>query len=164
MEETPVAKVTDAAYQAGGILKHPIGGAEEVRKVPDGRNVNLLMSDSDASEITEGINNARELDVLEWKEAWSYTSNDLGKDGMALNGYALTPKGFEMAYQREMAKRQDATNRVVALLTAGLFATATSQALVAIYSVEGSARMVAGGGAIVVLIVVVVFLYWLDFL
>lgn len=79
----------------------------------------------------------------------------------AKEGYAkisLTPKGFDVAHEREMNSRQNQTNMILAALTAGLFFTAAVQAIGAYYSVPQAEQVSMGIGTAVVGVLVIVIL------
>lgn len=50
--------------------------------------------------------------------------------------YELTSEGFQIAHERKMSKRKNNTNRMLMVVTVGLFIAALIQALASFYSVD----------------------------
>lgn len=113
------------------------------------KKVNQISSDTgiNPTEVSRTIEFMREIKLVE----------DLESSEKEKPAFGLSRKGFDVAHERELTKRQDRTNQLLAILTAGLLATATSQASVAIFSLNGVERKITFAamifiGAVVVLL------------
>lgn len=113
------------------------------------KKVNQISSDTgiNPTEVSRTIEFMRDIKLVE----------DLEPSEKEKPAFGLSRKGFDVAHERELTKRQDRTNQILAILTAGLLATATAQASAAIFSLNGVERTITFAamifiGAVVVLL------------
>lgn len=104
------------------------------------KELDLKKADSEAVEMM--LNSMQQRDHVRWQ---------IGKSAANIT---LEPDGFEVAHERELTKRQDRTNRILAILTGGLVFAALVQAFAATLSVprESKAWMVIGTAIFALLI------------
>lgn len=74
----------------------------------------------------------------------------------------LTPTGFEVAHERELNQQRNRTNRVLAILTAGLFYAALIQAQAAYLQIEQAERNLFGASLFVIIAIILGGLYAYD--
>ena len=73
--------------------------------------------------------------------------------------FQLTSRGFDIAHEREMVRRQDTTNQRVAELTVVLAGAAVIQTLAALFSTDYIQGLVLGIGIVVTLVIAIVIIY-----
>lgn len=68
---------------------------------------------------------------------------------------SLTQEGFSVAHDRELSKKQNVTNKMLVIVTIGLFSAALIQALAGVYSVPAQymGEMIIGTGIIGLIVV-----------
>lgn len=103
--------------------------------------------DADQSEVKE---------ILNKLERWNLVKV-MSSDTEAV--VSLEDLGFDVAHEREIAKRQDRTNRVLAVLTAGLVFAALVQALGTIVTASGTQQEHMALGTVIIAFAVAVVLW-----
>ncbi|WP_149782338.1 hypothetical protein [Natrinema hispanicum] len=134
MDEPDWAKVLQTVYNSkDGEIFWPLD--------EDGIETTLDSTDLSQEEEDKAVKYLHEIDLLE------KTTNG-GRDRR------LTKKGFEIAHEREVQKRQETNNRNIVALTIALVGTGLIQALSSVYRLSGLERIFLAAISIVILLVV----------
>lgn len=133
MSEPNWAQVLDVLYAESGYVDYP---EHSDHGIPED-NILLQKTGLSKAEVKDGIDHLRRANLVRDKRS------DEGK----VVGLFLEEKAYNVGHERELAKRHDRTNRVLAGLTAVLAFTASVQTLAAFLTMSGQNRLVMMLGA-----------------
>lgn len=147
------AKVLRVLYEEGGELNRKVeGGLTE-------DHVLVVESGLEKEDVDVGLAFLRDQELID--PSWAGQEEDESGETRATHiQYTLTEKGFDVAHRRELVQQQDKTNRMLTIVTVGLFVAALIQALASFYSVDPSNRWEMALGTIILMAALIYSTHW----
>lgn len=150
MSEPEWAKVLEVFYE------HNLGFEHDPENIPRNAVEKFNKYDVDIIKNWDQLSYLKNVGLLEYETITVHPTADQTVDVTFL---VLSEKGFDVAHKRELTTRQDNTNRMLTVVTVGLFIAALIQALASYYSVAPTYRGVMGIGTAVIIGGFIFFMY-----